>query len=480
MSKVKIEKPKVFISYAWGTEEYQSKVLAFATDLMNEGIDVEFDKWSLKEGNDTYAFMEQSVTDESITNVLMLLDKQYTIKADSRDGGVGTETQIISPEIYNKTKQEKFIPIVFERDENGDIHKPAYLKGLLHFDLSIDENYNTEYQRLVKRLYGVEIYEKPKLGNKPSWVENPPMVTVRVHNMYSVLKNNQPDRVKVESFNSFLSQFKDRIIEFSDGENSTSISIDKYISVYEKTKVIRDEFLMLLQYISYIDNGERYVANMMEETYNSVIQNSDVFKNIRRTLLHEIFIYIIAICCKNKNYEAVSYILGRTYFNEEISRDNAENFNIFRFSNENMDRAMNIRDDKNYYSGTACYWMQNINTEICSQKDFVFADLLCFNYSIFGKDYHFCWRWFPITYAYDNRYNSVIGAFARRLQSTEHLQQAAGLFGYNTVEELKKKFIEVKELQKNGEFRDYRYSGAFDSAPMLLYYINAEDLGKYK
>jgi len=109
VSKPKIEHPKVFISYAWGSEEYQEKVLSFATELINDGIDVQLDKWSLKEGNDTYSFMKQSVTDPSITNVLMLLNEQYKIKADLRSGGVGTETQIISPKIYKEVKQEKFI-----------------------------------------------------------------------------------------------------------------------------------------------------------------------------------------------------------------------------------------------------------------------------------------------------------------------------------------------------------------------------------
>ena len=62
----KIEKPKVFISYAWGTDEYQGRVLSFATDLINDGIDVVLDKWDLSEGNDTYAFMEKCASDAGI------------------------------------------------------------------------------------------------------------------------------------------------------------------------------------------------------------------------------------------------------------------------------------------------------------------------------------------------------------------------------------------------------------------------------
>ena len=82
--KPSIENPKVFISYAWSNEEYQNKVLSFATALMNDGVDVLFDKWSLKEGNDTYAFMEKSVVDEKVTNVLILLDPVYEEKANNR------------------------------------------------------------------------------------------------------------------------------------------------------------------------------------------------------------------------------------------------------------------------------------------------------------------------------------------------------------------------------------------------------------
>lgn len=48
--------------------------------------------------------MEKSVLDESITNVLILIDPTYAKKANERAGGVGTETQIISAEVYNKVE----------------------------------------------------------------------------------------------------------------------------------------------------------------------------------------------------------------------------------------------------------------------------------------------------------------------------------------------------------------------------------------
>ena len=89
--KEKISDPKVFISYAWATKSYEEKVLAFATQLISDGIDVVLDKWDMAEGNDTNAFMERCVNDPSITNVLMLIDPVYARKANEHTGGVGTE-----------------------------------------------------------------------------------------------------------------------------------------------------------------------------------------------------------------------------------------------------------------------------------------------------------------------------------------------------------------------------------------------------
>ena len=131
--KKKIEQPKVFISYAWATKDYEAKVLAFAAKLVDDGVDVVIDKWDMSEGNDTYSFMERCANDSSITNVIMLIDPTYAKKADAHTGGVGTETQIISAKVYQEVDQNKFIPVVFERDENGNVCKPTYLQGRLHF-----------------------------------------------------------------------------------------------------------------------------------------------------------------------------------------------------------------------------------------------------------------------------------------------------------------------------------------------------------
>ncbi len=92
------------------------------------------DIYELKEGHDKYAFMEKMVTDPTVTHVLVMCDKVYAQKADARKAGVGTETQIISKEVYDKVIQSKFIPIACELDENGEWYLPTFLGARIGID----------------------------------------------------------------------------------------------------------------------------------------------------------------------------------------------------------------------------------------------------------------------------------------------------------------------------------------------------------
>ena len=121
--------PKLFISYSWTSPDHEAWVLTLATELRESGVDVILDKWDLKEGQDAIAFMERMVSDPDVEKVILICDKSYTDKTDSRTGGVGTEAQIISPEIYLKQDQSKFVAIVVERDGEGSAYLPVYYQA---------------------------------------------------------------------------------------------------------------------------------------------------------------------------------------------------------------------------------------------------------------------------------------------------------------------------------------------------------------
>ena len=55
-----MESPKTFISYSWSSPQHEEWVLNLATELRESGVDVVLDKWDLKEGHDSNAFMEKN------------------------------------------------------------------------------------------------------------------------------------------------------------------------------------------------------------------------------------------------------------------------------------------------------------------------------------------------------------------------------------------------------------------------------------
>lgn len=471
--KPTIQQPKVFISYAWGSQEYQDRVIALSRDLIGDGIDVLLDKWSLKEGHDTYAYMEQSVNNIDVTNVLILLDPVYAQKANSRSGGVGTETQIISPEIYNNVTQEKFLPVVMERDENGNIPKPSYLRGLLHFDLSKPEQYDEEYRRLVLRLYGVDVIPKPTLGKMPRWVTEEAALPSAARVAINSLKKNTNAAERRTDFIVYLGTLKENIRDFTS-------DADSYLAIYNEMKSYRDEFLHFLKSSSVISDANILIGDFLQDLYDALYESSQIaHRDAKQVLLHELFVYTIACYFKNKNYGGLEYILNRTYFGKNFRSDlPVTGLRIFYHYSETMDRAKNKEDNQNYYSGTAQHWMDNIATEICNKREFAFADVLIFNYVVYGKNSNNGDRWFPLCYVYDGEYDTLFQKTASTLISREIAERWMKIFGYSSLEEFKQKIVKVNELIQNQVRVRCGYNAAFTEAQLLGDFIKPDDLGK--
>lgn len=475
----KIENPKVFISYAWGTKEYQHKVMGFAGELKLNGIDVVIDKVSALPGNDLNHFMESCVSDETITNVLILLDENYAIKADARVGGAGAETQIISSKIYNQVKQEKFIPVVFERDFEGNIFKPAYLTSISHFDLTIEDNYDIEFQRLIKTLCGAPIYVLPDLGNIPDWVDTPQFVSTKTSTKYSKLKMNLSEKIKVEQFQEYLLQIKKMFTNFYVDNLPIANNESEYITLYNETCEIRNEFLSLLKYSKFVEGSEHHITEFLESLYYEADRTS-VIGDIQLTLVHEMFIYLIAYWYKIKNYEGIGYAFSKTYFDYSRIDDGGTSFLIFYSYNDSLERAMNKADGKQYLCGTAKLWIDNINLDTVNVNEFVFADTLCYQYSVLGEAYIGSDYWFPITYVYGGLEKRNLKLFAIKLKSEEHLNDAIKIFGYKDSSTFKERLTEVEKQFNEGAYSKIRYQSAFGSAPLIFSYVKSVDIGKLK
>jgi len=142
---------KIFISYSWNPYNNKLKVIELAERLTNDGIHVILDDWDLKEGQDKYHFMEQMVNDESVNKVLLVSNKEYAEKANKKKGGVGIESLIVSDEIYQQVEQTKFIPVVMQY-ENGNPCLPTFIKSRIYIDLSDENTFEDNYDKLIRNI----------------------------------------------------------------------------------------------------------------------------------------------------------------------------------------------------------------------------------------------------------------------------------------------------------------------------------------
>lgn len=279
-------------------------------------------------------------------------------------------------------------------------------------------------------------------------------------------------------FRTYLKEISDQIILYSKKSNEIDAN-EGFVKAYDETKEIRNDYLLLLRHGLYVDNCQEDITSFFEETADILYDQSNWRGDFSKIFIHEIFIYTIAYFWISKNYNALGYIFGKTYFSKSYMRNDtgATSYNLmYSGSHHNLfDKAVKTVDGKNYYSGTAAHWITNLAVDFCSKEQFVFADLLCFNYSIYGKNYLDNWRWFPVTYCYDSEYDSVVAQFAKRLISKAFLEAILPIFCFDSADA----FIEnMKSINMEGQkLREYRYSNAFESANTIGYFIQPDVIG---
>lgn len=155
--------PTVFISYSHDSPEHKRWVADLASRLVSNGIDVRFDQWDLRFGDDVPKFMEKAVREAD--RVLMICTESYVRKADDGVGGVGYESMIVSGELIRDLGTAKFIPVVRQGSDHPKL--PAAVSTRLYIDLSNDEIVESELERLLRELHQAPVSIKPVLGKNP-------------------------------------------------------------------------------------------------------------------------------------------------------------------------------------------------------------------------------------------------------------------------------------------------------------------------
>lgn len=474
--------PKVFISYSWTTPQHEEKVLALAARLMSHGVDVVLDKWDLKEGQDKYVFMEQAVTNPDIDRVLLICDRVYAEKADKRAGGVGDETTIISAELYGKASQEKFIPVIFEVDEDGKPYCPAYAKSRIYIDLSTeDDRYESEYEKLLRNIHQKPIYKKPALGSRPEWIENESVDLSPIRDLIRQIKGyTGNNKAKEESLlrrfmDVYLIGLKSYVIK------ERPITGEKVVNKIAELKPIRDLYIDFLETLIMTDLSiADVVTNFLENTYNSILDATETGNSCSQYdfeyyqfFIWEVFICTIAYLFHYEKFREIHDILCHTYFLRDSFFEGAnitsKNFTQFRHYFQSIENDYKPKSkEPNLFTYTGKLLVEREKKPVITRETLTNADvMLCQLSYIFDCKRDNGFYWFPTSYIYGTSlYTQWI-----KLKSKKYCLKILPLFGVKSIDDL-------KEIIRNHPIeRDMRYNGSFESAPGILSSIRLEDIG---
>lgn len=469
------ENPKLFISYSWSSPEHEQWVLKLATELREAGIDVIFDKWDLREGHDAFAFMEKMVTDPDIKKVVIVCDRIYAEKADERSGGVGTETQIISPEIYGKEDQNKFVVVVAEIDESGNAYLPTYYKSRIYIDLSNDDLYTTNFEQLLRWAYDKQLYIKPRIGKKPLFLSETNQIllgtTTRYKRALDAIKNNKSYTKGAidEYFETFVENLEEFRISNKDGEFDDKLieNIDKFLPYRSEAIEI---FLAIAQY-----RNTPEAWNQIHKFFENLIPYMDVPEGVSnwkesdfdnfKFIIHELFLYAISSLLKYECFDAVAHLFRHHYYvkkNAAYGRDVMVPYTIFRKFLSSLD-IRNKRLNLRRISLRADLLEQRSKTSGIAFRQIMQSDFILFIRASFEAINNGGYQnWYPETLLYNERYNGKFEIFARS-QSTEYFNRIKCLFEIGD----KKDFIPLFEAFKDNKLKIPRWNfTSFD--PMEL------------
>ena len=473
--------PKIFISYSWSSD---ALVLQLAQRLISHGVEVVLDKWDLKEGQDKYAFMEQCVNNPDITKVLIVCDSQYAKKANDRTGGVGDETVIISSEIYGKMQQEKFIPIIAEKDIEGNPCVPVYIKTRIYIDLSDESKFEVEYEKLLRNIYEKPLYAKPKLGKKPEWLDEEKIDFFPLKDLIRQIRGSATEIKR----KSCIARFKATYIDTMKSFWVKNVTSDQEYKLFLETKQVRDLFLDFVEVVAELDsNYAEMLAEIFEEIFNTLtnvktfepatLSGCDSDVDVYKIHMWELFICVIAYMRHMDDYKSINVMLTYTYFlNESIfgGCDKIKNYTEFRHystSIENNYKPMSEFKQKCTLLGDVIC-NQREKLPIYSKKAIAEADL--FLYQVYNglnlPEETEGWRggyWFPTFYVYV----SNASLEWERLKSKRYCKKMMALFGVEDIDELK---LVISKCKFD---REMRYNGGFGASPAILSYIKIEDIG---
>lgn len=457
-----MENPKVFISYSWHPEKNKIWVQRLAERLIQDGVNVKLDVWDLKHGHDKYVFMEQMVKDSDIKKVLVICNEDYARKADDRTGGVGTESTIMSSDIYSLAEQTKFIPILVEK-KNGEPCLPTFLKSRMYIDMSSNDIYELGYDQLLRDIYEKPLLRKPALGKMPSYLEADEPVLLSTAQEQRMLKEKVAESTNLQTW---IAKYCDKLIEsldqfkvtFRGGKTGDLIEmIEKSIA---SMQVVNNDFITFVETVASNSecNGKQFVdffeklLQYYEDKDIELASSTDSWhlcNDNYRFFNYELFLSFAAIMLKYERFDIIKEVVDTDYciLSNRIGRQiKALNFAEFQKHNYTLD----------YYKGNNGYspssQVANLMRNYGGDKfnTWVEVDILLYYLSlIYGKPGDRMSMWYPTLSIYNRAFEIL-----PKIASMRYFEKAKVMFDVGDKDSFKTLLVRTKdELQRDAYHR---------------------------
>lgn len=451
--------PKLFVSYSWSNPQHEQWVIDLATSLRESGVDVILDKWDLKEGHDAYAFMEKMVNDPAIEKVAIVCDEIYSAKADGRAGGVGTETQIISKEVYDNQQQDKFVVVVSEKDEQGRAYLPTYYKSRIYIDLSEPDSYAENFERLLRWIYNKPLYVKPELGGQPAFLTDANAITLGTTPAFrraldAVKSNKAHASGAIDEYFELFSRNLERFrIEKTEEEHDEQIvrNIAEFLPYRNESIQL---FMAIAQYPPTEENIvklHRFLESLIPYMNRppEVTQYTDWDFDNFKFIVHELFLYAFSILVKYERFEQANYLLQNQYYvagRSEYGNNVMVSFTVFREYMRSLE-ARNKRLELRRLSLRADMLEERSKSSGLEFRYLMQGDFILFmRAEIEDKDGYS--GWWPETLLYLFRFHAAFEVFARSV-STTYFDKVKCLLSINNKEDL----VGLLQTYRNSERR---------------------------
>ena len=435
-------------------------VLDIVDKLYANGVHAIVDEYDLKPGQDIHAFMESSILDTNNGHILLMCDKAYQEKANAREGGVGAEVSIYTPEVYGNVDQQRIIPVVLETDEQGHACVPMFVKSRYYVDLSAPDRFEEAFESLLRTILDVPKRTRPRLGSVPDFLtsDEPPSYA----GLQGIARQMQNLQTPSDNVRYLFNRLSESVVPYLDELAAHKDPDTDLPSRIDKTRPIRDLLLQIFRecverrIVSGTELGE-----FIETLYNGITpftpQNQSIGTEDEEHyhfFFWELFVCVVTLLIHTKSYKDLHDFVFRTYFLKDNwctgSCEKENDFRAFRKHLKSLESKYNQPNNgTRRLSITADTFVAREFYPIWTKKNTVDADLVLFQLAEFllrnsGDEF----GWFPMTHIYSSDQPSIW----KRMVSRTHCQKLLPLFGCASIKTLKEELAKAEE-------RTVRYNG---------------------